>query len=157
MWWHQYCWKVPRLNIPAKEGPTVLVPHQLLSPCTLARDFSIGENSEFTNLFFLGLSFGIVKDTTPFQFLRPTWDTFLAICHWLRPLSDRWVWTFNGNWGLPLAMPQISIPCYRLKLAIKVLRFWTSVVWCPGPGLDLFGKLIGFPSRIRWRLFNRQR
>ena len=35
-----------QLKIPVKEGPTVLVPHPILSPCTLSHNFSIGANSE---------------------------------------------------------------------------------------------------------------
>ena len=38
--------KVQQLKIPVKEGPTVLVPHPILSPCTLSHNFSIGANSE---------------------------------------------------------------------------------------------------------------
>ena len=45
--------KVQQLKIPVKEGPTVLVPHPILSPCTLSHNFSIGANSELFRISFL--------------------------------------------------------------------------------------------------------
>ena len=42
-----------QLKIPVKEGPTVLVPHPILSPCTLSHNFSIGANSELFRISFL--------------------------------------------------------------------------------------------------------
>merc|ERR1719264_55938 len=45
--------KVQKLNIPAKMGPRVLVPHEFLSPCSLSRNFSIGANSRLEIHFSL--------------------------------------------------------------------------------------------------------
>merc|ERR1719234_3038886 len=60
--------KVQKLNIPAKMGPTVLVPHEFLSPCILSRNFSIGADSRLEihfSLFVTGYNPSLMDGSGP--------------------------------------------------------------------------------------------
>merc|ERR1719234_974364 len=60
--------KVQKLNIPAKMGPTVLVPHEFLSPCILSRNFSIGADSRLEihfSLFVTGYDPSLMDGSGP--------------------------------------------------------------------------------------------
>lgn len=60
--------RVQQLKIPVKEGPTVLVPHPILSPCTLSHNFSIGANSRLEihfSLFVTGYDPSLVDGSGP--------------------------------------------------------------------------------------------
>merc|ERR1719234_1258627 len=60
--------KVQMLNIPAKMGPTVLVPHEFLSPCILSRNFSIGADSRLEihfSLFVTGYDPSLMDGSGP--------------------------------------------------------------------------------------------
>merc|ERR1719234_2341327 len=60
--------KVQKMNIPAKMGPTVLVPHEFLSPCILSRNFSIGADSRLEihlSLFVTGYDPSLMDGSSP--------------------------------------------------------------------------------------------
>merc|ERR1719234_542736 len=60
--------KVQKLNIPAKMGPTVLVPHEFLSPCILSRNLSIGAHSRLEihfSLFVTGYNPSLMDGSGP--------------------------------------------------------------------------------------------